>query len=136
MSCLISSWSPACGCAPAPPLHNPDEHVTPVLGSTVWLPPPPGKGQATKTALKALHSLISSAPSVSLMPLSHSLHIPAHLNYLLLPTLPGCCNSLCLCSAFLSVLMVLPHLIPWLFSHSPTSTQSLAPSQWLLQAGL
>ena len=106
----------------------------PCAWKTCVVPILQGKGQATNRALKALHSLMSSASSV--MPLSPLFLIPAHPSCLLLPTLSGHCNSLGLCFAFLSVLMVLLHLFPWLFSYSPISTQSLAPSEQLLQAGL
>lgn len=44
--------------------------------------------------------------------------------------------TLGLCSAPLSVLLVLLHLFPWLFSHASVSTQSLALSKCSLQVGL
>lgn len=111
--------SPACGRAPAPPLHNPDEHVTPMLGSTV-VP----TSSRLKAKLRRRPSRLSTVgPHLPPQSLSCPCLTPhsSTPQLLLLPTLPGRCNPLHLGCAFLSVLMVLPHLIPWLFSLSLTN---------------
>lgn len=54
--------------------------------------------------------------------LSFSLYVLAPPDYLLLPTFPGHCNPPSICSAFLSVVLILSQIFPWLFSHTSLST--------------